>query len=59
MKVVKARSLDRHDRKRFVELENEEKARLSLDRRRAHEFEALMAAATYIDETWSEQKKRK
>jgi hypothetical protein len=59
MKIVKARSLDRHDRKRFVELKNEKKARLSLDRRRAHEFEALMAAGAYIDETWREQKKRK
>jgi hypothetical protein len=59
MKVVKARSLDRHDRKRFVELAFEKKARVSLDTQRALEFAKKVDAIAHTNETWCEQKKRK
>jgi hypothetical protein len=56
--IIRARDLNYADRKRFVELEFEKKARVSLDTRRVLEFERLMAARAYIGETWFDQKKK-
>jgi len=57
--IIRARDLSYADRKRFVELAFEKKARVSLDTQRALEFAKKVDAAEHTNATWCEQKKRK
>jgi hypothetical protein len=55
MKIVRARSLDSADKRRFVELT----PRVSPDLQRELEFEAMLFNSAFVRQSWRKQKKKK
>jgi hypothetical protein len=53
MKIVRARSLDSADRRRFVELT----PRASPDLQRELEFEAMLFNSAFVRQSWRKQKR--